>query len=224
MAAMEVQWVARHLSPGERLGEILFGLLMTLTFTLGAGVLFGGGEEGAAADMLLGIVGCNVAWGIIDAAMLILGRVFDRGRAVRLGNAIRQTDSDDGAIAAVAAEFDETLAAITSPAVRATLYRDVLTRVREREPERTGVRADDWIAAFAVFWLVVFASLPAALPFLVIEDYWIALRVSNVLLIGLSFLVGYHWAGYTSIDRWRAGIVLTILGIALVAVAIPLGG
>ena len=27
-----------HLDPGDRLGELLFGLIMVLTFTLGAGI------------------------------------------------------------------------------------------------------------------------------------------------------------------------------------------
>ena len=41
---------AEKLDPGTRMGEILFGLIMTLTFTLGAGpVLEQEGREGARA-------------------------------------------------------------------------------------------------------------------------------------------------------------------------------
>jgi hypothetical protein len=223
MASRDSSWVARYLSPGERLGELLFGLIMTLTFTLSVGVLFGGGE-GADRALLIATIGCNIAWGIIDGALLILGRVFERGRAARIGQAIRLSDSEQAAIAAVASEFDETLEPITSPAVRESLYRDVVSRVRGTIPQRTGIRGEDWIAAFAVFSLVFFASLPAALPFLVIDDAWIALRVSNALLIGLLFFIGFKWAGYTNINPWGAGIRLTILGIVLVGAAIALGG
>jgi len=223
MASLEMKWVTRHLSAGERLGEILFGLIMTLTFTLSVGVVFGEGE-GADRDLLIATIGCNTAWGIIDGALLILGRVFDRGRAVRIGNAIRHGASDENAIAAVASELDETLEPITSPGIRESVYRDVVSRVRAATPQRNSIRGEDWIAALAVFWLVFFSSLPAALPFLFIKDPWIGLRVSNALLIGLLFFVGFRWAGYTSINRWRAGIMLTIVGIALVAAAIALGG
>jgi hypothetical protein len=39
---------ARQLDPATRMGELLFGLIMTLTFTLGAGVLVRErGQEGA---------------------------------------------------------------------------------------------------------------------------------------------------------------------------------
>jgi VIT1/CCC1 family predicted Fe2+/Mn2+ transporter len=220
---MESTWVARHLSPGERLGELLFGLIMTLTFTLSAGVIFGDGE-GASRDLLIATIGCNVAWGIIDGALLILGRVFDRGRAGRLGRTIRLSPSVEAAVAAVASELDETLEPITSPGGRESLYRDVVNRVRGATPRRAGIRGEDWIAALAVFFLVFFASLPAALPFLFIEDPWIALRVSNALLIGQLFFIGYRWAGYTNANPWSAGIVLIIVGILLVAAAIALGG
>ena len=57
-----------------------------------------------------------------------------------------------------------------------------------------------------------------------IDDPWVALRASNVLLIGILFWVGYKWAGYTNIRPWYAGLVLVAISVALVAIAIPLGG
>src|SRR5262249_41875576 len=56
----------RYLKPSESLSEIVAGLIMVLTFTLAASVLSGGGQDGARAA-LLGAIGCNAAWGIIDA-------------------------------------------------------------------------------------------------------------------------------------------------------------
>ena len=49
-------FIRRYLDPAERLGEVLFGLIMVLTFTLGAGLIV---EEGAEATtrMLWGILG-----------------------------------------------------------------------------------------------------------------------------------------------------------------------
>ena len=53
------------LSPDETLSEILFGLIMVLTFTLGAGVAASAEGEQAAHDLILGAIGCNIAWGLI---------------------------------------------------------------------------------------------------------------------------------------------------------------
>lgn len=223
MPNLEIKFFARHLSAGERLGEVLFGLIMTLTFTLTAGFVVGE-DRSAVRDLLAATIGCNIAWGIIDGGLLILGRVFDRGRVQRLGQAIRKTHGEDEALAAVASELDEMLEPIASPDSRRALYREVLANVRAAPPRRAGVRGEDWLAAVVVFWLVFFSSLPAALPFLFIDEPWVALRVSNAILVGLLFVIGFRWAGYTSINPWRAAVSMTFIGIVLVATAIALGG
>ena len=89
---------------------------------------------------------------------------------------------------------------------------------------RRGSTADDAWAGLAVFWLVFLTALPAVLPFLVLRDARIAMRVSNAMLIGLLFYVGWRWATYTGASRWRTGLFMALLGVALVAVAIALGG
>ena len=75
-----------------------------------------------------------------------------------------------------------------------------------------------------MFLLVFATALPAAAPFLFVGDPWLALRLSNLLLTGLLFLVGYHWARHTNANPWLAGFGVTTLGIVLVAIAIALGG
>jgi len=212
-----------HLAPGERLGELLFGLIMTLTFTIGAGVWIGT-AEGASTSLLYATVGCNVAWGIIDGALLVFGRIFDRGRLTRLGDAIAGAADEQRALDIVAGELDETLAPISSEERRVALYRDVVSHVRASRRKPPSLTWADARAAVAVFCLVFFASLPAALPYLVIKDPWIALRASNALLIGILFWVGYRWASYTSFHPLKFGLTLTVLGIVLVLLAIPLGG
>ena len=220
---MEFKFIANNLSPGTRLGEMLFGLIMTLTFTLGAGAFFGG-AEGASRDLLVATIGCNIAWGIIDAALMLFNTLFDRSRLARLGTAIAASSTDAAAVGIVADELDATLVPITTPDQREALYRDIVVKVRTsvRQPPR--LKAADFYAALGVFWLVFAASVPAALPFLLIDDPWLALRVSNALLIGILFWVGYRWAGYTNLSPLGTGCVLVALSVTLVAIAIPLGG
>ena len=90
--------------------------------------------------------------------------------------------------------------------------------------EANRVTAADLWAALAVFWLVFFTALPAVLPFLLIDEPRLAMRTSNALLIGLLFYVGWRWAGYTGAGRLRTAIFMAVLGVALVLVAIALGG
>src|SRR5512134_175741 len=113
----------RYLDPASSLGEVLFGLIMTLTFTLGAGIIIE--EEGreGARQLLIAFIGCNIAWGIIDGALYLVGELFGRGRLRRIGRMIRQSPTRTRAEALVPDELDDVLGHITTDAERADLYR-----------------------------------------------------------------------------------------------------
>ena len=82
-------YFGERLSPGRRLGEILCGLIMTLTFTLGASLLRSESEM-ASNTLMYATIGCNVAWAIIDSALLFVARMFERSRRARIGDTIRR--------------------------------------------------------------------------------------------------------------------------------------
>jgi hypothetical protein len=212
-----------RLDPGERMGELLFGLIMVLTFTLGAGIELAGDRD-ETRELLIAALGCNAAWGIIDGALYLMARLSERGRLYRLVKSIQTSPDREHALALVDAELDERLPAIVRPEVRAALDTHLLERVRELKLERNRVTAADLLAALAVFWLVFLTALPAVLPFLVIRDATLAMRTSNAMLIGLLFYVGWLWAGYTGASPWRTGLFMALLGVVLVVVAIALGG
>ena len=206
------------------MGEILFGLIMTLTFTLAAGIVIQKEGRAGAREMLVGILGCNLAWGIIDGVLYVLGQVFERGRVRRIGFNLRQATTAEGARQMVAEELDETLVPVTDEPMRLRLYQSVVEHVRNTPPEPNRVRREDLLGGLAAGWLVFLCSFPAVLPFLFLDDPRLALRVSNAILLGLLFYVGWRAARHTLAKPWLAGAVLLLVGVLLVAVAIPLGG
>jgi hypothetical protein len=219
-------WFSRfldNLDPGDRLGELLFGLIMVLTFTLGAGIELGGDPD-ATRELLIAALGCNTAWGIIDAALYLIGRLSERGRTRRLIRSIQSAASQEQALALVDREVASRFPGFVTPESRASIDRAVLARVGELKLSSHRVNASDLWAGLAVFWLVFFTALPAVVPFLVVRDAHVALRASNAVLIGLLFFVGWRWAAFAGANRWATGLSMTLLGVALVAVAIALGG
>ena len=70
----------RILNPMERISEILFALIMVLTFTCSFSVAGAGREE--VRELLIGAVGCNLAWGIIDAAFYLMGSFSMLGQGI----------------------------------------------------------------------------------------------------------------------------------------------
>src|SRR5262249_5115955 len=78
----------RVLDPLERFAEVIFGLIMVMTFTGSLSVATAGHQE--VRTMLVGAIGCNIAWGIVDAVMYILNALLWRGRGLRILGAIRR--------------------------------------------------------------------------------------------------------------------------------------
>ena len=217
-------FVGTHLDPGTRMGEILFGLIMTLTFTLAAGIVIQEEGRDGAREMLIAILGCNLAWGIIDGVLYVLGQVFERGRLRRIGFHLRQATSDAEARRMVADELDETLTSMTDESTRHSLYQSIVERARSAPQMANRVRRADLLGGLAAGWLVFACSFPAVLPFLLLDDPRMALRVSNAILLGLLFFVGWRWARHTLAKPWIAGVTFLLVGLLLVALAIPLGG
>src|SRR2546430_14850321 len=70
----------RVLDPIDRVSEVLFGLIMVLTFTGSLSVAEAGRES--IRTMLIGALGCNLAWGIIDGVVYLMGCLAEKGRGV----------------------------------------------------------------------------------------------------------------------------------------------
>jgi hypothetical protein len=224
LAMLRRAFLLKYLDPVSSLGEVLFGLIMTLTFTLGAGIILQ--EEGpeGARQLLIATIGCNIAWGVIDAALYVVGQLFERGRRRRLLHAIQGAPSRDLALPLVAGELDELLSPVTPEPERRLLYERIAERIRALAIPRNAVSRADLMGGVASFWLVLVASLPAALPFLFFEPAHFALRVSNLLLLAMLFFVGWAWARHTLARPWLSGLFFLIGGVLLVGMAIALGG
>jgi hypothetical protein len=214
-----------HLDPATALSEVLFGLIMTLTFTLSAGLIIEDEGRNGARQLLIAVIGCNIAWGIIDGALYLAGELFNRGRLRKLGQAIRNAPSHAAALAHVSTELDPLLTAVLKPSDRDDLYERIV-EATETKPHGDVVRVtrEDWKGAFTSFWLVLLSSVPAAVPFLLIDNARLALRISNGLLVALLFLTGYWWARYTLGKPWLVGASFLAVGLVLIVAAIALGG
>jgi VIT1/CCC1 family predicted Fe2+/Mn2+ transporter len=161
---------------------------------------------------------------VIDAALYLMSRLSERGRVYRLVKSIQTASSREQALSLVASELDDRIPTMVGPELRAALRDEVLERLRAAEIPPTRISGADLRAGVAVFFLVFLTALPAVVPFLLLRDAQIAMRASNAVLIGLLFVAGWHWAGYTGASRWRTGLSMLLLGVSLVGVAIALGG
>jgi VIT1/CCC1 family predicted Fe2+/Mn2+ transporter len=211
--------VERVLDPLARISEILFGLIMALTFT-GALAVTSGRDE--VRTLLVGAIGCNIAWGLVDAVMYLIGALTERGRDLVTVRAVRE--------AGTPAQARHRIVAAVSPMMTSILTEQDIERVRlgllqlRDLPPAPALTAADWRGALAVFLLVFLSTFPVVIPFLVFRDVPVALRASNLVAIAMLFACGYLLARHGGYHPWRTGFSMVVIGVVLVGIAIALGG
>lgn len=220
---MIVRFIERHLDPSETLLEVLFGLVMALTITAGARLLSERADI-VGVELAAALLGCNVAWGVIDGAFYLLGTLFTRNRRVRFVKRLQAASTDEEAMAAVKDEFDLEGEPSMRPQDRARLHRSLLELFRSAGTARARLQANDWVAAALIVALVSMTAIPGLIPLLLFHDGFTALRVANALQVGMLFFGGYWWAHYSGGNPWFTGLVIAFIGTALVLLAVPLGG
>jgi VIT1/CCC1 family predicted Fe2+/Mn2+ transporter len=209
----------RVLDPVDRFSEVIFGLVMVLTFTGTIRVAESGREE--VRELLHAALGCSLAWGIVDAVMYAITSVVDRARKVAVLQGIHTADPARGR-AIVRAAMPEGVAALTDEADADRMA--ARARALPHVPIHVGFQADDLKGAAACCILTLAATLPPALPFLLLPDLSRALVVSNAVTIVSLFLAGWGLGKVTGIRPGRLGLAMVLVGAALIAVTIALGG
>jgi hypothetical protein len=211
---------ARVLEPIDRVSEVLFGLIMVLTFTGSLSVAEAGRED--VRVMLVGALGCNLAWGLIDAILYLMACLAEKGRNLATFRAVRR--------ASVASDGRRLVAAALPPLVASLLKPEELEELRARVmqlPEPRGadeLEKRDYLGALAVFLLVFLSTFPVAIPFIMMDDARTALRISNAIAIGLLFVTGFAFGRMTGRSPFWVGCGMVVLGLVLVGLTMALGG
>jgi hypothetical protein len=210
----------RHLEPMERISEVLFGLIMVLTYTCSFSVAGAGQEE--VRTMLVGALGCNLAWGFIDAVFYLMGSFSVFGQGILKLKALRQVAKPSEAYQIIADALPPLLVSVLSTEDFEHM-RQELNRLPNL-PSRPRLQKDDWLGAIGVFLIVVVATFPVVIPFALISEPRHALRVSNGIAIAMLFLTGYAFGRHAGHRPCGMGLAMVLLGGVMVAITIALGG
>ena len=210
----------RVLEPSERISEVLFGLIMVLTFTGSLSVAEAGRED--VRVMLIGALGCNIAWGIIDGVLYLMGCLAGKGRDLKTYRAVRKATDPKKAQRLIADALPSVIASVLQPGELESVHQRLQNLP---EPaERARLAKDDWLGAFGVFLWVFFTTFPVAIPFIFMSEVAFAMRVSNGIAIVMLFITGAAYGRCVGRSPWAFGISMVVLGGVLVAITIALGG
>lgn len=208
------------LNPMDRVAEILFGLIMALSFTCSINIATRGPTQ--IRELLIGAIGCNLAWGIVDATMYLVGILARKSRSKTILTAVRDSSQAGKARSYISDELP--------PVVTSAIGTEGLEDIRNKLAALPNMSIDvrlklqDVKEAIAIFLLIFISTFPVVIPFVFIRDTMLALRISNVVAIVMMFFCGWSVAKYVGYNKWKMSIAVVLMGVILVAVTIALGG
>ncbi len=220
METLEPKINKRLLNPIDRISEILFGLIMALTFTCTISIIES--DRTVVKDMLIGAIGCNIAWGLVDAVMYLLMTMTEKGRGLSIFNFVRKTDSKEKA--------HQFISDALPPVIASVIQHNELEEIRKKiiaipdSPPKNRLKFEDFKTAFGIFILVFLSTFPIAIPFILTKELQTALRVSNAIAILMMFICGWGLGQYSGRNRFFMGAMMSLIGVALVLITISLGG
>ena len=207
------------LSPFERSSEIIFGILMAISVTAAAEITAGG--EADVRELMIAALGCNLAWGLIDGVIYLLQLQFERHRVHRMVLELRDLQAEDAFRARVAAEVP--------PLVAQAMTADSLTYIRRAVQGYARTRPAYWsrqefAAAGAICALVFGSTFPLVLPFMLMQEPWLALRVSHAIAVAMLFVLGWKLGRWSGASPLGSGALLALVGVGLAVLCVALGG
>lgn len=208
------------LSPVDRVSESLFGLFMALTFVGAISVTEAGRDDIRA--VLAAALGCNLAWGLVDAVMYLVRTVADRGRLITLIRSVRSAPDPEAGRKLIQGSLSKVMAGLVSTTEIEAMRGRVVAL--PSVPERPKLKSDDFLAALGVFLWVVVSTFPVVLPFVLIDDVATAKNLSRGIALVMLFIGGLVLGRYAGYGSWKVGLMMTALGVAVVAAVMALGG
>lgn len=208
------------LNPVDRVSEMLFGLFMALTFIGAVSVAEQGREQ--IRTLFLTALGCNLAWGLVDAVMYLVRTLAERGRLLTTVRAVQAASDAEAGCGIIARALSQAASRLLS----ATEIESVRRRIVAMEglPERPRLKSEDLLAALAIFLIVVASTFPVVLPFVLISDVTTAKHASRAIALAMLFFGGLALGRYAGYGSWKVGFTMAGLGTGLVIAINALGG
>lgn len=207
------------LSPAERASEIVFGVIMTMSVT--AAMELGGAQSEGTRALFAAALGCNIAWGMVDAVMYLMNILVERARVRKSAQDLKSARTEE--------EFRVLLGDTTPDGLVERLNSEELQRfsrwMREHSHELpTGLQRSDLLAALLIWLLVFVSTLPLVLPFVFLDSVESSMRVSQAIAVTILFGLGMRLGHWLGVRPGASGLAFAAVGVVITMACIAMGG
>jgi VIT1/CCC1 family predicted Fe2+/Mn2+ transporter len=225
MTTRHAHWVRAVTTSGglttvDRINEVLFGLIMVLTFTCSISAATHAQEE--ISTILWSALGCNVAWGFIDALMYLFSVLLERGESFESIRRIQNANTQEK----MQRFTKEAMPAFLSQILREDHLQHLTEEIKRlpEPPAKAFLTWHDLRQAILIFFMVFLSTFPVTLPFIFIDKLPVAIRISNGIALALLFIAGVYLGKQTGRNKVLTGLAFAFIGSVLVSVTMALGG
>jgi len=217
--------IIKYFTPTDWPWEIISGLLIVLLLINNAKVILKEWELNKAKILALVIIVITLLWAIVDGLMFIFTALLEKGRYNRMIPRLKSVDKKTS-LEIITNELEKTVVGIFDGETKKQIAEEMLEKVSSISPtnlEKPKISKDDIKGALLCVFLV-FLPCIVILPFFVsINNLSSAILVSNIIGLAMLFGFGYRLGSCANRNKILTGLIIMLIGVAIIIMAIVLG-
>jgi VIT1/CCC1 family predicted Fe2+/Mn2+ transporter len=220
VAKETIEFVGETLSLGDRLSELLYGVLMVTSIS-GLVLIGEPGGENDLYYMLVVLFITIVMWGLLDGISYALLSSANRAERETLLESLQAESDSDKRNKAIVEDLDETLISRLddeSKSQIAAIVGNGLPRNAEKMTKNklTSYEKDIVLAAFLLDFIPLIILV---FPYLFFDSVKTAALTSHIIALVMFVVLGYYYSKYAHLNKWKGAFVCGLLGLILVVFA-----
>lgn len=215
-------FLGSYTSASERYAEAFYGIIM-VTGCTGMVSLGVPKEEAGVQFMLWTALFVNILWGLIDGFTVIYGSMVDEVASDVAVKNVRSGKDVETASEEVLDALDGSLVGKLSDQDKAKVV-EVIRSAKSYSPFSSKLRWPEIKRILAIFSIDFVTVFPVAIPFIFLTDTTTAVRLSFLIATFLMAYLGYQWAKYARMRRWKIAVLFSSFTIFLLILSFALGG
>jgi VIT1/CCC1 family predicted Fe2+/Mn2+ transporter len=171
------------------------------------------------------IILINLIWGIVDGLSFIFTSLLEKGRYNRMISRVKSSDKKL-ATEIIKNELDNTIISRCDKETKEQIIEAVfknLSLTSSAIIKKPKIFKSDIIGAFLCVFFVFLPCIVILPFFLLINNLTLAILVSNIIGLGMLFAFGYKLGSCTDRNKIITGMVIMLIGLAIIATAIAFG-
>lgn len=220
VAKETIEFVGDSLSLGDRLSELLYGVLMVTSIS-GLVLIGEPGGENDLYYMLVVLFITIVMWGLLDGISYAMLSSANRAERETLFETLQVEVDPAKRIGAINENLDETPIARLDEESRSRIV-EIIDNGLPRNTEKmtknklTSYEKDIVLAAFLLDFIPLIILI---FPYLFFDSVKTAALASHIIALVMFVVIGYYYSKYAHLNKWKGAFVCGLLGLILVIFA-----